>query len=482
MQLMKLILTILVLMCSVASLQAADLMKFRISKPYCLLNFLQTTIDANGTSSTLKEYINVNVPEADSAFKKMTERFRNLRLDYSFTRDEYPVNRHRTRSTYDLIAAAAVNATDLDDFNLRIAGILPNTSQQQLLALLRQAETYYDPLIWNKYLEQAHQQLQALQQHGKKADKMFVKLARFYQSGWSPNQPFTVALYLIPGISGNTTATPHANNLCVGILTGESDNIGRMSVILHEMCHVLYDEQPDHVQHQLEGYFATSKSPYAALANNFFDEGMATALGNGWGYKQLKGTEDTTPWYNNIYIDGFGHALYPLVSEYLEAGKAIDSNFVARAISLFEQRFPNSVNDYGILLNRVTIYIDGETEAERNSLMATISKYFQVSNSNLSSPILHEYSKSSMRTATGTQLLIVDRNFDVTQRQLASLFPELQQLVPVTTARSWYVSFFDSMRRPVIIVKANNPEDLESALAKMEKERYINPSMPFHEL
>jgi hypothetical protein len=42
--------------------------------------------------------------------------------------------------------------------------------------------------------------------------------------------PFTVVLYPVPGKKGNTSATPHANSLCVAVLTEETDYAGRYKI------------------------------------------------------------------------------------------------------------------------------------------------------------------------------------------------------------------------------------------------------------
>ncbi|RYF31747.1 MAG: hypothetical protein EOO38_31440 [Cytophagaceae bacterium] len=119
-----------------------------------------------------------------------------------------------------------------------------------------------------------------------------------------------------------------------------------MGVILHEMCHVLYDEQPAEIQHEIQKWFDENPSSFAPAAYTFFDEAMATALGNGYAYKELKGQMDSTEWYNNPYINGFAKALYPVAEQYLNSGKPIDKAFIDAAIAIFEKTFPDSLTDY----------------------------------------------------------------------------------------------------------------------------------------
>lgn len=88
--------------------------------------------------------------------------------------------------------------------------------------------------------------------YASRASKIFKEFQHFYNSVWPADIPFVVALYPIPGSKGHTTATPHANNLCVGVLTDETSHIERIGVVLHEIGHVQYDEQAYEFQHEIE--------------------------------------------------------------------------------------------------------------------------------------------------------------------------------------------------------------------------------------
>ncbi len=73
--------------------------------------------------------------------------------------------------------------------------------------------------------------------------------------------------------------------------------------------------------------------------------------------------------------------------------KQMDEQFIDKAIDLFANFFPNSISDYGILLNRVSIYSNAETDVEGADLMNIIGDKFQLSNVSSSSPILDKTKK-----------------------------------------------------------------------------------------
>ena len=94
--------------------------------------------------------------------------------------------------------------------------------------------------------------VQELAELSPKLNVLFEKFKSFYGSSWDKTIPFNLTVYPILGNRGQTTATPHANSLEMGILTQEDDNFTLLSVGMHEMCHVLYDEQSLQMQEMID--------------------------------------------------------------------------------------------------------------------------------------------------------------------------------------------------------------------------------------
>ena len=464
---------ILITFCFLTSIQLTfgqDIITFKISKPYCIFNFLETATNQQGTSSTLNDFIALNTKN-DSVFKRLCLEFKNIQTDYNYKREEFPENRRQNRSTKDLIDIALVNSNTLDEFKNKTIGILPNSEQQKLVNVLKQTEKFYDNLLWNNNEQKLSNQKKELELYASKSSEIFNKFQHFYNSSWTTDIPFIVTLYPIPGKRGNSTATPHANSLCVGVLTDEIRHIERIGVVLHEMCHVLYDEQTKEFQHEIEKWFDNNSSPYKQYAYNFFDEGLATALGNGWAFKNLSGSIDTSEWYDNEYINGFAKELYPLVEDYIKNNQQIDKQFIDKSIELFAKKFPNSVSDYGILLNRVSIYSDAETDLERADLMNTIGEKFQLSNVNSSSPILDKTSLELLKNSTQTQLVIISKNHKDNFNALRKMFPILSKINPTTNT---IFSFYDKNNRPIIILFATENKYINDLVKRMETLKYFD--------
>jgi len=455
-----------------------NILDFKISKSYCIFNFLETAGSNNREISwTYKKYIDDNIPKDDTVFKTIISQFKNLQLDYSYQLKGIPENRHQYRSTYDLIIAAAVRANSLKDFKERIIGILPNSSQQKLLKLLNLCEPYYDKYIWNKYQKTASSQLNNLKKYQAQTNFIFNNFKHFYNSVWLSNVPFIVSVFPIPGTTGTTFATPHFNTLCVGLLTGDTNYISAVSIALHEMCHSLYDEQSPEFQQKLSSYFSNDTSIYKTVAYAYFNEALATACGNGWSYKYLSSKLDTGEWYHHDYINGFAHSLYPLVDNYIKQKKNIDSSFITESINLFAKQFPKSIYDYGLMFRKLMIYTDGSQES--SSMVSNIGKYYWMGYANLLSPINDSSNLDNLNKSTGTQLVVLNQNDTLSIKSLQQIFPQLGSNIN-SINKSFYLSFYDHKQRPIIIIKANSTDDFEKILEQIKSEKYMNITQLLH--
>lgn len=481
--LMRYILAVLaVIIVFTDNISAQSILHFRESRPYSVFSFLEAASGSSPHSVTYERYLDTAINKADPVFASIIDEFSNLQLSYHYSREEFPHNRRQTRSTYDLIVIAAVKSTTMDEFRINTIGILPNQTHEALFRLLKKAEPYYERLVWKTSEKSVKDQVKGLDNYRRKASELFRSFRTFYGSSWQDDTPFNVAIFPIPVPTGSTTATPHANSLCVSVLTGRKDFIGTLGVTMHELCHVLYDEQSASFQHKLDRFFAENPSPFARIAYSFFDEALATVLGNGWAFENISGTPDTTAWYNNEYIDGFAHALYPLAKEYLLSGRTIDSSFVAKAIDLFAATYPRAAEDYSIMLNSMYLYADAEDHLERAKVKNVLGRHFQSARYNFSSPVLHEYSIRYLEEAGGPQLILVDRNQDSTIAVLTKLFPVLGTIVKDERRKNFIANFYDSRHRPIILVRVENAEVLDKAFGTLKRRKFLDEAVPVFDL
>ncbi|WP_158963224.1 hypothetical protein [Myroides fluvii] len=466
----------LFLLCLLAFVQlsiAQEVMQFKVSKPYCVFNFMETMTTQQGVSPTLREYIVPSVTK-DSVFRQLCVDFKNLKLDYHYQLEGYPANRNSYRSTKDLLIIALVNANTIAEFKQKSIGILPHSEQQKLVTLLEQAAAYYDVLIWKDHAEKLEEQREKLEAYVPQSTELFDKIRHFYRSTWTADIPFLVSIYPIPGQRGISTATPHANSLCIGVLTDDTRGIERMGVVFHEMCHTLFNEQTPEFQQQIEQWFEASTSPYKHYAYTFFDEALATAIGNGWVHKNISGSLPTTDWYHNEYINGFAKELYPSVEEYMAKQQQIDQSFIDQAIALFAAKFPDTRTDYGVLLNRVSIYSDAATNTERMEIRTALGSHFQMTHISLSSPILDPQSLESLKNSTQTQVIVINKNHQETLSALKELFPQLSKIAPTDLTDHTLLSFYDKGNRPIVILYALDDKGVQTLAQKMKALKFFD--------
>jgi hypothetical protein len=455
---------------------ATERVQITISKPFALLTFMRAAAAEAHVSATLIAYIHTHVAKQDSAkMYSIVRKFEQIGYDNTFQYTEYPAKRLRTRSVTDIINNAAIQSANTEQFLQRLTGILPNEQWQQLKETMSAIEPYYDKMMLphNGAMEQ---QLLALQQLSDRTEKIFRKLKKFYGSSWSEEIPFVVSLYAIPGRSGNSTAAPYSNSLAMGVLTEEQDHEMRMAVAIHEMCHVLYAEQPLKQQWAIDAMFAKSSNTAASFAYTYIDEALATACGNGWAYYTLTGRVDTGEWYDNDHINRYAKAIYPLAKKYIEEGKTIDKAFINSAIKEFQKTFPRAKYEYENLLMKVNIYTTAENHLEFREVSDNINRHVRIVNSVGSFPVADTEVVAHILGADGTLFFVIHNSNKENYTVLRKLFPQLKDLDP---QQEGIASFFDKANRPVIILNVTDRSHVEQAVLQMRRSAYIDPDRLF---
>lgn len=451
---------------------AQSIVHFRISKPLCLLTFLEAANKQWDASRTYSSYIYEHIDPADRGdFNRMVDKFSAINMATYSAYSDLPAARRKPRSVYNIIKGAAVRSKYTEKFLHSISGTIPDEQLQQLRDVMYWAEPYYNAIIWDRYQDDAQRQLNELEKYTGKVDAIFAKLKYFYGSHWPDDRSFEIGIYPIPGAHGHTTATPHGNNLVLSVLTGERNYPMRIGVAVHEMCHVLYDKQPYSTQWREDSVFAAKSSGYAKYAYSYFDEALATACGNGWAYEYLTGHVDKGNWYDNEYINNYAKAIYPMVKTYIHKHKKIDAAFIKNAITLFKKKFPDAVSDYTNLLNRISLYTDAADMDEMRYINKTLRKYFNVTSCSSSFPIADNQTLGLVRKSPGTQLFIIHHNHSEDFALLREIFPQLRR---IRADREALISFTDRKKRPVIILNVDGMRRVDDGLRKMVQQKNMN--------
>jgi hypothetical protein len=448
------------------------LVQTKFSKPFAIIKFLETTKGGHGTSITFKHQIDTSFLEKDIAFQELVSEYQSIQLDYNYVKEQYPRSRKHTTSTWDLLCVAAISSNTNEEFLNKLIGVYPNVDYLKLKHVVTATEPFYDRFIYTKYKSDVDDKLRELKGLSPKLNDLFEKFKTFYGSSWDKSMPFNLAIYPIIGRSGQTTATPHANCLEMGVLTHEEDVFSLLSIGMHEMSHVLFEEQPLLIQQQLDSIFTDTITPYTKFAYHYIDEALATALGNGYAYKELAGEIDSADWYNDAYINAYAKAIFPLVEEYVDNKKQMDKAFILKAIDVFKQTFPNAQYDFEPLLMTSDLYFEDDVTKEIDELQTTLHQTFRIYSSNISIPMMDKISLDNIKNSKETQVFIIHKN---QLQNVAKLKLMFKNLVNLPAQKNMLVSFLDKNKRAVVILIAENKAKAIEGIKLLKSQKEINP-------
>jgi hypothetical protein len=209
----------------------------------------------------------------------------------------------------------------------------------------------YQELVYQPNKERFEAQLAELKNQiaSKDIASYFSTGIRFYNSSWDNSVPFNFVFYPLPNSRGYM-ATVFSNNAVSAIPTDLTDYNGLLSVMLHEIFHVLMDEQPLAFKKDLDRWFVSNPSRNSRYAFILAQEALATSLGNGYVLGKLNGKEIDGNWYNRKYVNLMAKKIYPMVKDYAEKQQSIDQAFVDNYIKIFDDNFSSWLSEADFLM------------------------------------------------------------------------------------------------------------------------------------
>jgi len=105
---------------------------------------------------------------------------------------------------------------------------------------------------------------------------------------------------------------------------------------------------------KIDQFFLQHPSQYAYLTYRYFDEALATALGNGVFVEALYGQHDIN--YTNKFIRGLAMAIYGDVEKYLNKQQEMDTAFLVKCVKRFKEHFPDASRNLQQILDRYVLF------------------------------------------------------------------------------------------------------------------------------
>ncbi|WP_294326167.1 hypothetical protein [uncultured Chryseobacterium sp.] len=355
-------------------------------------------------------------------YKDLILKFERLPIDYSYSFDEYPYGSKIPMQSRDILKKTLIETNNLNDFKLRSIGILPNVTLQNLTEIISVFTPIYNELIYVPNKDQFESQLKEISRYAreKNMEYYFQTGLLFYNSNWDVSVPFEIAMYPLPNSMG-FTAQAFYNNFISAVQTNLKDYTGFFSVMLHETYHILNDEQSLAVKKDIAKFFKENPSKYSNYAYQLMNEALATALGNGYVYESLNGKTDSNDWYYSPYVNLMARKIYPTVKEYVAQKKPIDKNFVDTYIKIYEENFPEWINELDHIMTYRYIL------SENRKDFSIIGKMYPMRSSEESETQITLLSIEKMKKTPLTKIIIISNNHKEKLELVKSQFKELEQ-------------------------------------------------------
>jgi hypothetical protein len=248
----------------------------------------------------------------------------------------------------------------------------------------------------------------------------FEKGLQFYQSVWDHAVPFEMVFYPLPNSEG-FTAGAFNNNAESAITVDFADNEVLMGVMMHEIFHILFDEQPLNIKKSIDTYFRQNTSACSQYAALLLNEVLATAAGNGYVYEQITGKLYAEDWYFFPYIDLMAKKIYPIMQNYLKENKAIDQAFIDTYIQIYEQNFSDWLNEPEHIFTYRFILSSNPKDFD------TISRLFPYCSAMETEQSIDLYSLEKLKTTPLTKIIIVSKDHSGKLALIKNSFPVLKK-------------------------------------------------------
>lgn len=393
-------------------------LKIKYSEQLAVFVFIQN-LSVNHPENVFKTVFQKSKYNMEN-FRNKIEELDKLSIDYSYQFEEFPYGSKVPMQTRDILKKNLIETDNLNDFRLRSIGLVPIKTLNDLSVLILEFTPIYNELIYTPNREKFEKQVRDITDFANdhQIERFFQTGLSFYHSDWDQSIPFQIAFYPLPD-SDYFTAQAFCNNFVSAIQTNLKDYKDLLSVMMHEIFHIIYNEQPLEVKTEIDQAFRKNKSAYSNYACQLLNELLATALGNGYVYEQLEGKLDQNDWYYHQYINLMARKMYPLVKEYISENKSIDKNFIDIYINLYETNFPNWMNE---LDNIMTYrYVISENENDFN----TINQLFRYRSSAEYETQITERSIEKMQKTPLTKMIVVSQKNLEKLRLIRSKFKEL---------------------------------------------------------
>lgn len=417
---MKLVLTIIIVFVLPLNTKAQNpSISTKYSEPLAVYLFTKSLQSYQGDNAFKKAFTQSSFNT--KKYQDLIVQLDSLPLDYSYQYLEYPYGTKIPGMTSGLLKKNLIAAENLDAFMLRSVGIIPNKNLVQLTQILKEFTPVYQAIVFEPNQAKFEEQLANIKKfiQEKQLVSYFEKGSQFYRSEWESAIPLEIVFYPLPNSQGFTAEAFY--NIGVSAIQTDLKNYDiLLSVMLHEIFHIQFDEQPIEIKNSIQNWFLQNPSMCSNYAYLLLNEVLATAIGNGYVYEQIHGNLDKGDWYNLPYINQLAKEVYPLVATYLKEGKSIDKAFVDNYIKAYDEKHANWINELEHTMSYRFILSHQQSDF---NVFRQLYPYCSIMEAE---DQITEGSIEKMKAAPMTKVIIVSKNNKSDLSLIKKMFPELK--------------------------------------------------------
>ncbi|MFY7651558.1 MAG: hypothetical protein ACOVQE_02595 [Chitinophagaceae bacterium] len=390
----------------------------RYSPNLSTYQFLKMVTSVNGNNPYKKSYLQSTYN--NDANNALLKEFEALTVNYTYEYYDYPYGSKVPGMTESLLKKNLVMTNSITEFKERSIGIITNKDLVTLTRILTAFTPIYEQLIFLPNQTAFNHQLATLKNYTKQKNiaQYFTKGLQLYGSSWDSTINCEMIFYPLPPSEGFSAEAFY--NISVSALPiNYTDYATLLSVMLHELYHIQFDEQPLATKQLIENTFNKNKhtgSRYAALLLN---EALATAAANGYVYEQLTGKPDSSDWYFFPYINQMAKKIYPIVKNYLANNKTIDNHFINEYCNIYQTFFAEwQWKTEHIFTYRYVL-------ASQRTDFSVLNQLFPYCSMFEAEDAINMGSLQKMKEKPLTKIIIISKNHAAQLQLVKQYFPEL---------------------------------------------------------
>lgn len=431
--------------------------KVQYSELYATYDFLTKISDyyPNNELKTIFNQSNYNTVE----LKSQIDEFQHLRIDYTYPFKQYPQPLKIGMMSRDILERNLVLSQSVADFKTRSLGIIPNGDLSKFSSIIETFLPIYHELVFlpNQTAFEKQKENFLIYVNTHEFAKYFQIGLTFYNTEWNETIPFEINL--LPSLEEYNLNARAFLNIAICEASLQLKNLNTLfSVSIHEIDHIIYDNQSLSMKNDIQKWFDNTKSKNSQYALLLMNEVLATAIGNGYVTEQLNGKIEEYDWYENKYITAMAKEIYPVVKSYIENKKPMDEAFIKTYVNLYDTKFPQWNNELEHLF--AYRYIVADTPNDWQYIRRTYRKY---SNNRLGAPI----SASEIEKAKEfpiTKILVISENNQKTLNLIKTVFSELQH--ENFDADKEFIKVYDLQDKTKLFIINRHQSSLEQLMEK----------------